>query len=58
MAKAKVLCDQIEQLFLDLSQISQELSAAELAKLQMLIQERKLVMKIKLVKKELQESEV
>jgi len=58
MAKAKVLCDQIELLFLDLCQISQELSAAELAKLQMLIQERKLVMKIKLVKKELQESEV
>jgi len=58
MAKAKVLCDQIELLFLDLSQISQELSAAELAKLQTLIQERQLVMKIKLVKKELQESEV
>jgi len=48
MAKAKVLCDQIELLFLDLSQISQELSAAELAKLQTLIQERQLVMKIKL----------
>lgn len=58
MAKAKALCDQIELLFLELSQISHELSAAELAKLQALIQERKLVMKIKLVKKELQESEV
>ena len=58
MSKAKVLCDQIEMLFLELSQISQELTAAELAKLQALIQERQLVMKIKLVKKELQESEV
>ncbi|MFA9453743.1 MAG: anti-sigma factor [Candidatus Aminicenantaceae bacterium] len=58
ISKAKVLCDQIELLFLELSQISQKLSAAELVKLQTLIQERQLVMKIKLVKKELQESEV
>jgi hypothetical protein len=58
MAKAKALCDQIELLFLELSQISHELSAAELAKLQTLIQERQLVMKIKLVKQELKESEV
>ncbi len=58
MAKAKVLCDQIELLFLELSQVSQEVSAAELEKLQDLVQERQLVMKIKLVKKELQESEV
>jgi len=58
MAKAKALCDQIELLFLELSQISHELSAEELAKLQTLIQERQLVMKIKLVKKELQKSEV
>ena len=58
MAKAKALCDQIELLFLELSQISPELSAAELTKLQALIQEKQLVMKIKLVKQELQESEV
>lgn len=58
MAKAKALCDQIELLFLELSQISQELSAAELEKLQRLIQERKLFLKIKLIKKELRESEV
>lgn len=58
MAKAKALCDQIELLFLELSQISQELSSAEMMKLQSLIQERQLILKIKLVKKELQESEV
>ena len=58
MSKAKILCDQIELLFLELSQISSELSAAELAKLQALIQERQLVMKIKLVKQELQGSEI
>jgi len=58
MAKAKALCDQIELLFLELSQISQELSTAELEKLQNLIQERKIFLKIKLIKKELQESEV
>ncbi len=58
MAKAKALCDQIELLFLELSQVSQEISTAELEKLQNLVQERRLVMKIKLVKKELQESEV
>lgn len=58
MAKAKALCDQIELLFLELSQISQELSTAELEKLQRLIQERKLFLKIKLIKKELRESEV
>ncbi len=58
MAKAKALCDQIELLFLELSQISQDLSSAELSKIQTLIQERQLFLKIKLVKKELQESEV
>ena len=58
MVKAKALCDQIELLFLELSEISQELSSAELQKLQTLIQDRQLILKIKLVKKELQESEV
>ncbi len=58
MVKAKALCDQIEMLFLELSQISHELSSAELSKLQSLIEERQLILKIKLVKKELQESEV
>jgi hypothetical protein len=58
MAKARVLCDQIELLFLELIQVSQKVSAAELEKLQDLVQDRQLVMKIKLVKKELQESEV
>jgi hypothetical protein len=58
LAKAKVICDQIELLFLELMQISDELSMEELKKIQRLIQERKLLLKIKLVRKELQKSEV
>lgn len=58
LAKAKVICDQIELLFFELMQISDELSMEELKKIQRLIQERKLLLKIKLVRKELQKSEV
>jgi hypothetical protein len=58
LAKAKVICDQIELLFFELMQISDELSAEELEKIQRLIQERQLLLKIKLVRKELQKSEV
>ena len=58
LAKAKVICDQIELLFFELMQISEELSAEELKKIQSLIQERQLLLKIKLVRKELQKSEV
>jgi hypothetical protein len=58
MLKAKAICDQIELLFLELTQISRRLTAAEMAELQNLVQERRLMLKIKLVKKELQESEV
>jgi hypothetical protein len=58
LAKAKVICDQIELLFFELMQISEELSAEELQKIQRLIQERQLLLKIKLVRKELQKSEV
>jgi hypothetical protein len=54
MAKAKVLCDQIEALFLELSQINEELSAAELGRIRGVVQERQLLLKINLVKKELQ----
>jgi hypothetical protein len=57
MSKAKAICDQIEILFLELSQISERLPQAELKNIQKLIQERQLVLKINLVKKEL-ESEV
>ena len=58
LAKAKVICDQIELLFFELMQISEELSAEELGKIQRLIEERQLLLKIKLVRKELQKNEV
>jgi hypothetical protein len=54
MAKAKALCDQIEMLFLELSQIDEELTAAELRKMRDFVEERQLFLKINLVKKELQ----
>lgn len=54
MAKAKAICDQIEMLFLELAQVSDELPAAELAKIRALVRERQLFLKINLVKKELQ----
>jgi len=58
LVKAKAICDQIELLFFELMQISDELSVEELKKIQRLIQERQLLLKIKLVRKELQKSEV
>jgi hypothetical protein len=58
LAKAKIICDQIELLFFELMQLSDDLSAEELEKIQRLIQERQLLLKIKLVRKELQKSEV
>ncbi len=54
MAKAKALCDQIETLFLELSQLDSDLPAAELAKLRSYVEERQLLLKINLVKKELE----
>ncbi len=57
MAKAKAICDQIEVLFQELAQISENLPAAELQSIRDLIQERQLLLKINIVKKEL-ESEV
>jgi len=58
LAKAKLICDQIELLFFELMQISERLSVEELKKIQTLIEERQLLLKIKLVKKELEKSEV
>jgi hypothetical protein len=54
MAKAKAICDQIEMLFLELSQISDVLPAAELGRIRGFVEERQLLLKINLVKKELQ----
>ncbi|MGB4704639.1 MAG: hypothetical protein WBI18_06155 [Candidatus Saccharicenans sp.] len=58
LMKAKNICDQIELLFLELNQLSPELSAAELEKLRKMVEENQLLLKINLVKKELQQSEV
>ncbi|UCC39150.1 MAG: zf-HC2 domain-containing protein [Candidatus Aminicenantes bacterium] len=58
MAKAKAICDQIELLFYELSQISVELSIEQVEEIQRLIDEKQLLLKIKLLKKELEESEV
>lgn len=54
MAKAKALCDQIEALFLELSQLDDGLAADELGKIRGYAEERQLLLKINLVKKELQ----
>ena len=58
MAKAKAICDQIELLFFELAQISEQISMAELKRIQDLIVERQILLKIKIVKKELEKSEV
>ncbi len=58
MAKAKAICDQIELLFYELSRISEELSIEQIEGIQRLIDEKQLLLKIKLLKKELEESEV
>ena len=54
MAKAKAICDQIEVLFVELSQLGEGLPEAELAKIRGLVEDRQLVLKINLIKKELQ----
>ena len=57
MTKAKAICDQIEFLFLELARLSDDLPPAELERLRRFVEERQLLLKISLVKKEL-ESEV
>ena len=54
MAKAKAICDQIEALFLELAQIGDDLPPAELRRRQGFVEERQILLKINLVKKELQ----
>ncbi|MFQ5722033.1 MAG: hypothetical protein ACE5GI_06050 [Candidatus Aminicenantales bacterium] len=58
MAKAKEICDQIELLFYELIQMSDHLSERELQRIQALIEEKQILLKIKLLQKELKESEV
>ena len=57
MSQAKAICDQIELLFLELAGLNEELPAAELDRVRRLIGEHGLLLKIALVRKEL-ESEV
>lgn len=58
MAKAKEICDQLEFLFFELAQVSEYLTAEEAASIQRFIEEKQLLFKIKLLKKELKGSEV
>jgi len=58
MAKAKDLCDQIDLLVFELSQLSPEVGAAEIERIRAMVRDRQLLMKIRLVKKELERSEV
>jgi hypothetical protein len=58
MAKAKAICDQIELLFYELAQVSVDLSQAQRQEIQGMIEEKNLLLKIKLLRKELQKSEV
>lgn len=58
MAKAKAICDQIEMLLLELTEMRGELTASESAQMRELIEQRQLILKINLITKELQRSEV
>ncbi len=58
MAKAREICDQIEMLFLELSQISDSATTEEAAKIQKFVEDKQLLLKIRLLKKELQENGV
>jgi hypothetical protein len=58
LAKAREICNQIEVLFLELSQISDELTAEEAERIKEFIEQKQLLLKINLLKKELRESEV
>jgi len=58
MAKAKAICDQIEFLFFELAQISHQLSIEELKRIQNLIKERQILLKINLLKKDLEKNEI
>ena len=58
MAKAKAICDQIELLFYELAQVSEHLTPVQCRGIQNMIEDKNILLKIKLLKKELQESEV
>ncbi|MGD2244944.1 MAG: zf-HC2 domain-containing protein [Candidatus Aminicenantes bacterium] len=54
LAKAKAICGQIEFLFYELTQISVHLSAEEVNRLQRMIEDKQILLKIDLLKKELE----
>lgn len=58
MANAKEICDQIEFLFYQLAGISSGLTEVQRSEIRSLIKEKDLFLKIRLLKRELQESEV
>jgi len=58
LARAKEICDQIEFLFYELTQLRDHLSPQDKKRLQVLIEEKQLILRIKLVKNELKNSEV
>ena len=58
MAKAREICNQIETLFLELSQMSDELTAEEASRIKAFVEQRQLLLNIKLLRKELAESGV
>jgi len=58
MAKAREICDQIEVLFLELSQMSGRLSETQWKDIQDRVEQSQLLLKINLVKKELQGREI
>jgi len=58
MAKAREICDQIEILFHRLTEVAGGLTPAQRAELKALIETRDIFLKIRLLKREIQESEV
>jgi hypothetical protein len=58
MAKAREICDQIDLLFRELAMISEGLSPTETAPIKDFIEQTQLLLKIKILKKELQDNEV
>lgn len=58
MAIARNICDQIELLFLELADVAETLSADQVREIQGMIETKRILLKIKLLKKELEESEV
>lgn len=58
MAKARKICDQIERLFVELSRISEEITAEEAARIQRYVEEKNLLLRIMLLRGELAGSEV